>query len=247
MKNSPISRRKLLAAGASALAGGLASGCSTSLPPAAGTLLGIADTVTYLAHRTLLPQQALVREFSRDKITAMPTNGTTNPQDENYQRLLRGGFEEWRLPIDGLVQRPIAVSLADLRRLPARTQVTQHTCEEGWSAIAEWTGVQLGRVLAVAGLKPEARFLVFRTVDGWWDSIDLSDAFHPQTLLAYGMNGKALPVGHGAPVRLRVERQLGYKSLKFLQSVTATDRLDNVEDGKGAGSVAAGYAWYSGI
>jgi DMSO/TMAO reductase YedYZ molybdopterin-dependent catalytic subunit len=247
MDNIRISRRTLLAAGASALAGSWLSGCSGIVQPSSKSFLGIGDALTYAAHRALLPQQALAREFTRDRISALPENGTTNPEDENYQRLLRGHFEDWRLPIDGLVARPIAMSLSDLKRFPARTQVTQHTCEEGWSAIAEWTGVQLSRVLEAAAIRPEARFIVFRTVDGWWDSLDMSDALHPQTILTYGMNGKELPVPHGAPIRLRVERQLGYKSLKFLKTMTVTDRVDNVEDGTGAGGVSAGYAWYSGI
>jgi DMSO/TMAO reductase YedYZ molybdopterin-dependent catalytic subunit len=247
MANMRISRRTLLATGASALAGSWVSGCGRLGSPPSGSFLGIADALTYAAHRTLLPQQALVREFTRDRISAMPPNGTTNPDDENYQRLLRGHFEDWRLPIEGLVAQPVAMSLSDLKRFPARTQVTRHTCEEGWSAITEWTGVQLSRVLEAAGIKPEARYVVFHTVDGWWDSLDMSDAFHPQTMLTYGMNGRELPVPHGAPIRLRVERQLGYKSLKFLTTMTVTNRLDNVEDGTGAGGVSAGYAWYSGI
>jgi DMSO/TMAO reductase YedYZ molybdopterin-dependent catalytic subunit len=151
------------------------------------------------------------------------------------------------LPVAGLVAHPAKFSVDDLRRLPSRTQVTQHNCEQGWSAIAEWTGVPLGRILQEAGMLPEARYVVFHTVDGWWDSLDMLDALHPQTLLAYGMNGGALPVAHGAPVRLRVERQLGYKSLKYLSSVDVTDRLDNIEDGTGAVGAAHGYSWYAGI
>ena len=247
MNDFRISRRALLATGVSALAGSWVSGCSQVSSPLSGSFLGIGDALTFAAHRALLPQQALVREFTRDKISPFPPNGTTNPEDENYQRLLRGHFEEWRLPIDGLVAQPVSMSMSDLKRFPARTQVTRHTCEEGWSAIAEWTGVQLSRVLEAASIKPEARYIVFRTVDGWWDSLDMSDALHPQTMLTYGMNGRGLPVPHGAPVRLRVERQLGYKSLKYLKTMTVTDRLDNIEDGTGAVGVAYGYAWYSGI
>ena len=247
MEKIRISRRTLLATGASALAGSWLSGCNDLVRRSSGSLLGAADAFTYAVHRALLPQQALAREFTRDSVSVLPANGTTNPDDENYQRLLKGNFAEWRLPIAGLVTQPVAMSLNDLQRFPARTQVTQHTCEEGWSGIAEWTGVQLSRVLAAAGIKPEARYVVFHTVDGWWDSLDMSDALHPQTILAYGMNGRDLPVPHGAPVRLRVERQLGYKSLKFLETITVTDRLDNVEDGTGAVGVAEGYAWYSGI
>ena len=247
MNDIRISRRALLATGVSALAGSWLSGCSQVSSPLSGSFLGLGDALTFAAHRALLPQQALVREYTRDKISPFPPNGTTNPEDENYQRLLRGNFADWRLPITGLVAQPVLMSLSDLKRFPARTQVTRHTCEEGWSAIAEWTGVQLSRVLEAAGIKPEARYIVFHSVDGWWDSLDMSDALHPQTMLTYGMNGRELPVPHGAPVRLRVERQLGYKSLKFLKTMTVTDSLDNVEDGTGAVGVAEGYSWYSGI
>src|SRR4029453_17385284 len=186
MQNMHISRRKLLVTGASALAGTWLTGCSKPLPSSVLSVLGAGDALTYAAPRAMLPP-GLVREFSRDKISPMPPNGTTNPQDDEYQELLGDNFEDWRLPIDGFVMQPISVSLDDLGSLPSRTQITQHTCEEGWSAIAEWTGVQLSRVLAAAGLRPEARYLVFATCEGWWDSIDMLDALHPQTILAYGM------------------------------------------------------------
>jgi DMSO/TMAO reductase YedYZ molybdopterin-dependent catalytic subunit len=242
-----ISRRKLLqsipAAGSLLL-----TGCQDSLPPSYGTLFDASNSLTFAAHRFLLRNQPLVREFSRDKITKVfPAINTTNPESPQYQRLLQGGFAEWRLPIGGLVAKPAQLSLAMLKSFPSRTQVTQHNCEQGWSAIAEWTGVPLGRVLEEAGMLPQARYVVFHAVDGWWDSLDMLDALHPQTLLAYGMNGADLPVPHGAPVRLRVERQLGYKNLKFLSRIDVTDRLDDVEDGTGAVGAAYGYSWYAGI
>jgi DMSO/TMAO reductase YedYZ molybdopterin-dependent catalytic subunit len=145
------------------------------------------------------------------------------------------------------VERPTAFTLAELRAMPARTQITLHACEQGWSAIGGWTGVPLSHVLASVGLKPEARFIVIRTVDGWWDTYDLFDALHPQTILAYGMNGRDLPVAHGAPVRLRVERQLGYKSLKYLASIEATDRVDGLGQGRGSMVSELGFSWYAGI
>jgi DMSO/TMAO reductase YedYZ molybdopterin-dependent catalytic subunit len=151
------------------------------------------------------------------------------------------------LPVEGLVSKPAELSLETLKRFPSRTQVTQHNCEQGWSAIAEWAGVSLGRVLKEVGMLPQARYIVFHTVDGWWDSLDMFDALHPQTLLAYGMNGRELPVAHGAPVRLRVERQLGYKCLKYISRIDVTDRLDDVEDGTGAVGAPYGYSWYAGI
>jgi DMSO/TMAO reductase YedYZ molybdopterin-dependent catalytic subunit len=209
------------------------------------------DTFTYAAHRVLLPGQSLVREYSHHDVTSFPAIGTTDPGDANrpraseaYRDLQHGAFAAWRLPVEGLVARPAAFSLADLKRLPARTQVTRHTCEEGWSAIAEWTGVQLSRVLDAAGLLPSARFVTFYSYDDWVDSIDLLDALHPQTLLAYGLNGRDLSVPHGAPVRLRVETQLGYKSMKYLRRLVVTEEFD---DGGEKGNIQNGWAWYAGI
>ena len=243
-----ISRRKFLA-GVTAAGGALLTGCSKdSLPPTYGSLFGLSNALTFAAHRLLLRQQPLVREFGREMITRnFPAINTTNPESEGYQRLLAGGFAEWRLPIEGLVARPAELSLEDLKRFPSRTQVTQHNCEQGGSAIAEWTGVQLSRVLQEVGTLPQARYVVFYTIDGWWDSLDMLDALHPQTLLAYGMNGRDLPVPHGAPVRLRVERQLGYKNLKYITRMDVTDQLDDIEDGTGAVGASHGYSWYAGI
>ena len=157
------------------------------------------------------------------------------------------GFAQWRLTVEGLVNRPCELSLAQLKSYPSRTQVTQHICEQGWSAIAEWTGVPLSYVLREAGIQPEARYIFFYCVDGWWDSLDLADAWHPQTLLAYGMNGRDLPVPHGAPVRLRVERQLGYKNLKYVSAITVTDSTKEWGKGLGAQGAENGYSWYAGI
>jgi DMSO/TMAO reductase YedYZ molybdopterin-dependent catalytic subunit len=242
-----MSRRKWIA-GVPAAGSLLLSACKDSLPPAYGTLFDLSNSLTFSAHRALLRNQPLVREFARDRITKnFPAINETNPKNDRYQQLLAGGFAEWRLPIAGLVSQPAELSLEALKQLPSRTQVTQHNCEQGWSAIAEWTGVTLKHILEDAGMLPQARYVVFHTVDGWWDSLDMFDALHPQTLLAYGMNGGALPVAHGAPVRLRVERQLGYKSLKYLSRIDVTDRLDDVEDGTGAVGSAYGYSWYAGI
>jgi DMSO/TMAO reductase YedYZ molybdopterin-dependent catalytic subunit len=242
-----ISRRKWIA-GIPAAGSLLLAGCDTSLPPTYGSLYDLSNALTFASHRLLLRNQPLVREFSRDKITKhFPAINTTNPESSRYQRLLAGGFREWRLPVEGRVSRPTEFSLEALRRFPSRTQITQHNCEQGWSAIAEWTGVPLARVLQEVGTLPQARYVVLYTIDGWWDSLDMFDALHPQTLLAYGMNGGALPVPNGAPVRLRVERQLGYKSLKYVSRIKITDRLDDVEDGTGAVGAAYGYSWYAGI
>ena len=221
------------------------------LPPTHCNILRTGDTFTYAAHQALLPGQSLVREYSHSEISSFPATGTTNPADpngskpsEDYRQLQSGGFGAWRLSIDGLVARPGSYSLADLKRFPSRTQITRHVCEEGWSAIGEWTGVPLSRVLDSAGLLPAARFVSFYLYHDWADSIDMLDALHPQTLLAYGMNGRDLSVPHGAPVRLRVETQLGYKSMKYLQRIVVTDELD---DGGEKGNIQNGWSWYAGI
>ena len=243
-----ITRRQLVV-GASASTGLLLSGCS-DYPLPAGSLLEAADGFTYWMQRLLLPDTALVREFDRDALSKhFPAINMVAPESEVYRRSHAIGFSDYRLPVSGLVERPGALSLSDLKRFPARTQITQHNCVDGWSAIGEWTGVQLWRVLAYAGMKPQARFVQFRCVDGWWDSYDLVDALHPQTMLAYGMNGGPLPMAHGAPLRLRVERQLGYKSLKFLTSMHVTDVIGNKPEafGKGSSAHQGGYNWYAGI
>jgi DMSO/TMAO reductase YedYZ molybdopterin-dependent catalytic subunit len=237
--------------GLASVGGLLLPGCSRKLPPTYGNILRMGDTFTYAAHRALLPGQSLVREYSHRDVTSFPAIGTTDPGDANrprpseaYRDLQHGAFAAWRLPVEGLVARPAAFSLADLKRLPARTQVTRHTCEEGWSAIAEWTGVQLSRVLDAAGLLPSARFVTFYSYDDWVDSIDLLDALHPQTLVAYGLNGRDLSGPHGAPVRLRVETQLGYKSMKYLRRLVVTEEF---ADGGEKGNIQNGWAWYAGI
>jgi DMSO/TMAO reductase YedYZ molybdopterin-dependent catalytic subunit len=245
-----ISRRAALVTGLAGAGGYLLTRNLGELPPTYGHILRMADNMTYAAHRVLLPEQSLAREYSRGDISSFPAIGTTSPADvgrsgsEEYARLQRDAFTDWRLSVEGLVARPASFSLDDLKRLPSRTQITRHTCEEGWSAIAEWTGVPLGRVLEAVGIRPEARWVNYVSFDDWADSIDLLDAFHPQTLLAYGMNGRDLPIPHGGPVRLRVERQLGYKSMKFLSRIVVRSDFD---DGGKAGNIQNGWSWYAGI
>jgi DMSO/TMAO reductase YedYZ molybdopterin-dependent catalytic subunit len=204
------------------------------------------DALTYAAQRTLLPGQSLVKEYRYGDISSFPATGTTNPADsskptfnEEYEQLQKGSFSNWSLAIEGKVSQPGSYSMSDLQKFPARTQITRHTCEEGWTAIAEWTGVPLSTILQSAGILPSARFVSFYSYDGWVDSIDLFDAFHPQTILAYGMNGRGLPVQHGAPVRLRVETQIGYKSMKYLKRIDVTEEFVDTGD--------SGWAWYVGI
>jgi DMSO/TMAO reductase YedYZ molybdopterin-dependent catalytic subunit len=246
-----ITRRRAIAAGLAGLGGFALTRLPEDLPPTYGNLLRMGDTFTYAAHRALLPGQSLVREYAREEITSFPATGTTDPgasgESElgaDYRRLRTGAFADWRLSVEGQVATPRTFSLDELRALPSRTQITRHTCEEGWTAIGQWTGVPLSLVLGAAGILPSARFVLFHAYDGWVDSVDLLDALHPQTILAYGMNGRDLPTPHGAPLRLRVERQLGYKSMKFLRGIVVTDEF---ADGGKLGNIQNGWAWYTGI
>lgn len=246
-----ITRRRAIVAGLTSIGGLAVARWPGELPPTYGNLLRAGDTLTYAAHRALLPAQALVREYGIGDLTSFPATGTTNPAlsvksplGDEYRRWQAGHFVDWRLSVEGLVAKPRTFSLAELKALPARTQITRHTCEEGWTAIGQWTGVTLATVLDAVGIQPAARFVVLHTVDDWVDSVDMSDALHPQTLLAYGMNGGDLPIQHGAPVRLRLERQMGYKSLKYVRRLVVADRFD---DGGMSGSIQNGWAWYTGI
>lgn len=246
-----LSRRNLILTG---LAGASGLAVATRLaerygliPPDHGGLYGAGETLTYAAQRLLTARHSLAREFDRSRISkVVPVNGQP-PRTEPYQRLLADGFRNWRLTVEGLVARPTSFSLADLQQLPARTHITQQACEEGWSVIVEYTGVPLSSVLNLVGIQTRAKYVVFFPFDEAWDSLDMADAWHPQTLLAYRMNGEELPTPHGAPLRLRVPRQLGYKSVKYLSRILVTDTLKNVRNGLGSISPDFGYSWYAGI
>lgn len=250
-----VTRRKLIT-GLASTGGALLAGCSSKeLPPTYGNVLRMGDLLTYRAFRMLLPAHSLAREYSHGDISSSPAVGNTNPADSQqptfnadrgplYDRLRTGDFADWRLRVEGRVAKPTSFSLADLKRMPARTQITKHTCEEGWSAIAQWTGVPLRTVLEAAGIQPSARFVNYYAFDDNAEGIDMLDALHPQTILAYGMNGRDLPLAHGAPLRMRVETQLGYKSVKFLDRIVVADEFDDL--GK-IGSLQNGWAWYVGI
>jgi len=246
-----LSRRGLIG-GLTSSSALMLTGCGKSQPPTYGNLLRMGDNFTYAMQRSLLSPAALVREYDRSEITSMPATGNNDPErsglvnhdpqaGRDYGILRKAGFADWRLSVEGLVERPGSFSLADLRRLPRRTQITKHFCEEGWSAIAEWSGVPLRTVLEACGMKPSARYVEFYTFDQVADNIDMIDALHPQTLLAYGMNGRDLPIGHGAPLRLRLERQVGYKSVKFVRKIVVSDRFQDL------GNIKSGWAWYNGI
>jgi DMSO/TMAO reductase YedYZ molybdopterin-dependent catalytic subunit len=251
---SGISRRKLITRGLAAAAGACGLGVAARLadrygliPPDHAGIYGAGETLTYAAQKLLMSHHSLAREFNRSDISKVfPVNGEV-PENETYHRLLAHGFADWRLTVDGLVAHPLALSLAELKSFPSRNQITHQACEEGWSFIAEWSGVPLSYVLNLVGVRREAKYIVFFPFDESWDSLDMSDAWHPQTLLAYGMNGQELPTPHGAPVRLRVARQLGYKSVKYLSRITVTDTLKNIGKGLGSISPEIGYSWYAGI
>ena len=243
-----LTRRKFLG-GLTAGSGMLLSGCNlTNLPPNFNGVFGISDYLTMKVQRMFMSEQTMAREYhSSDISRSFPTNGTVMPESDAYQQAMANQFQDWSLEIGGLVEQPLSLSMADLKRYPARTQTTLHSCEAGWSAIGEWTGVSLSHVLQKAGLKPEARYVHFECEDDWYDSIDMFDALHPQTILAYGMNGGDLPIKYGAPVRLRVERQLGYKSTKYVKRINVVDSLDNIKDGKISVAIDYDFAWYGGI
>ena len=178
-------------------------------------------------------------------------NGNKDIDTDAYRAHVAAGFAAWRLEVRGLVERPLSLTMDQIRALPQRTQITRHDCVEGWSAIGQWTGPQLGTLLDMAGVRPEAKYVVFRCADRlggapYYESIDMADAYHPQTIVAHALNGEALPVRNGAPLRLRVERQLGYKHAKYLTGIEAVASLDGIEGGNGGYWEDRGYHWYAG-
>ena len=250
-----VHRRGWLQAGfASAGALALAACDKITNSPKGVAVLQSAEGLTRRIQRLVVDRKALAREFTpRDISPDFKPNGSTDPSDPDYLALKAKGFADYRLVVDGLVERPLSLSLADLRAQPARTQITRHDCVEGWSSIGKWRGARRGPLLDRAGLEPQARYIVFhcaQTLDGsgqYYESIDLIDAYHPQTILAYEMNDAPLPVPHGAPVRLRVERQLGYKHAKYVMRLEAVNDLKGLGRGKGGFWEDRGYEWYAGI
>ena len=250
-----ITRRKLIAGIA---AGGSSMALSACTGPTYDTffqdhVLSIGEWLNYRAQR-LIRGNALAEEFPESKLSPVfRTNGNIDPGTPEYLQSAANRFADWRLRIDGLVGAPTSYSLAQLKAMPSRSQITRHDCVEGWSAIGKWTGVQLGLLLKQVELQPNARFIVFHCADNfdgtpYYESIDLADAFHAQTLLAYAMNDQPLSIGHGAPLRLRVERQLGYKQAKYVMRVEAVASFSGIGGGQGGyWEDAAGYYWYAGI
>lgn len=251
---STISRRKFLTTSLAATAGvsGLAAAAAMAqryglVPPDAGGLYGPGTTLTYAAQR-LLTRHSLAREFPRSMISKTPFPNEVGNLNDAFKHHQASGFADWRLSVDGMVARPASFSLSDLRSLPARSQITEVVCEEGWSYVAEWIGTPLHEVLRATGILPRARYVFyFSSQGGWWESVDMADALHPQTLVTYAMNGGDLPVAFGGPLRMRVPRQLGYKSVKFLNHLTVTDSVKGFGKGLGSAEPEGGYSWYAGI
>ena len=251
------SRRRFLARTVGA-AGALAlSGCDAlSRTEWFPKVLGAGEKLSEAAHHLITPRNAMAQEFSEvDLSPTFRSNGTAMPNDARYRALATAGFADYRLEVGGLVEQPASLSLAELRALPSRTQITRHDCVEGWSAIGKWRGARLGALLETLRPTREARYVMFYCADPmeddgtspYYESIDMNDAFHPQTLLAYELNDKPLPIPNGAPIRLRVERQLGYKHAKYVMRIELVQSFDKIAGGKGGYWEDNGYEWYAGI
>ncbi|NGP18296.1 molybdopterin-dependent oxidoreductase [Devosia aurantiaca] len=258
-----INRRRFLAGSAALGSGLMVSGCNQfdflgQRDNPVRNVIEQANVLTYKAQRALIGDQVLAREYGQSEIRqGMKPNGSTEPTTPEYMFLRQANFEPYRLTIKGMVDREVSFSLAELRNMPARTQITRHDCVEGWSCIAKWTGTPLGPLLDQAGVKSTARFAVYhcydniqRTLSGdilYYTSSDLVDAYHPQSILSYGLNDQPLPVSNGAPIRLRIERALGYKQPKYLHTIELVDDLSPFGQGKGGYWEDVGYDWYGGI
>jgi DMSO/TMAO reductase YedYZ molybdopterin-dependent catalytic subunit len=256
---SKISKRKLLIGGGSLFLGSLITANRSALSHADGyrPLLRMGENFNMHAQRLALHNRPLAPEYRVDQISpTVPQNGgfgaTYIDPDPHYDHLVATGFKDWRLSLDGLVDRPMTLSIDQIRKMPSRTQITMHSCDAGWSAIGQWTGVQLRALLDAAGLQDKARYVVFYCMDkiagqGIYGSIDLLDAYHPQTILAHSLNGEPLPTKNGAPLRLRVELQIGYKNLKHINRISVVESLDNIGGGAGGLFEDMGYQWYAGL
>ncbi|MBE7521046.1 MAG: molybdopterin-dependent oxidoreductase [Burkholderiales bacterium] len=254
--NDRRTRRRFLARAAGAIAAATLAGCQRlSTSEWFPKVLGVAEPLSEQAAK-LVGRSAMAQEFSpADLSPTFRSNGTAMPGTDAYRALVEGGFADWRLVVDGLVATPRSYSLADLHAMPSRTQITRHDCVEGWSAIGKWKGARLSPILAAAAPKPNARYVVFHCADPmesdgtdlYYESIDLDDAYHEQTILAYELNGAPLPIANGAPLRLRVERQLGYKHAKYLMRVELVESFAHIAGGRGGYWEDQGYQWYAGI
>jgi len=252
-----MNRRRWLTGALATAATAMLAACSQAGTSLAEQARRMGEGLTRRSQRLFIPPDALAPTYSRAEISPdFKANGSIDPAASDYLALKADGFAGYKLVIDGLVERPLALSLAELRTRPSQSQITKHDCVEGWTSIAEWTGVRLETLLDEAGLKPKARFIVFHCFDAlnqaedgerYYESIDLIDARHPQTILAWAMNGEVLPVPYGAPLRLRVERQLGYKHAKYIKRIEAVESFAHLGGGKGGYWEDRGYEWYAGI
>jgi DMSO/TMAO reductase YedYZ molybdopterin-dependent catalytic subunit len=254
-----LHRRGFLTRGLAVASAALLGGCDDlSDQDWVKRVLDSSETLTRVTQRALIPPQALAREFPEADISkSFKANGSTDPDDPTYRAQAADDFADWKLMVGGLVGQPLELSLADLRAMPSRIQITRHDCVEGWSCIGKWKGVPLKALLDRAQLKPDAGYIVFYCADNlfdtgeekdnYYESIGLADAFHPQTILAYEMNDQVLPIAHGAPLRLRVERQLGYKMAKYVMRIEAVSQIAGIRGGRGGFWEDLGYEWYAGI
>lgn len=245
-------KRRNILAGMGAM---VAAGCTKIAESDAGSsLLSAAEDWHRKVHRALASRDALAREYDRSSVSPFfRGNGSQTVDTDAYRTALANGFADWRLEVRGLVDNPLSLTMENIRRLPQRTQITRHDCVEGWSAIGEWTGPQLSTLLDAAAVRKEAQFIVFRCADtlggaDYYESVDMVDAWHPQTIVAHQLNGEPLPERNGAPLRMRIERQLGYKHPKYLTAIEAVASLDDIGSGQGGyWEDRAGYQWYAGI
>ena len=249
-----ISRRALITSGIAAAVGvsGVAAVARIArrhglIPPDSSGIWGPGETLTYAAQR-VLTRHSLAREFWRSEISEKPFANEVAPLGDEFNRLQASNFADWRLTVDGMAAHPTTFSLAEIRSFRTSSNITMIGCEEGWTYIAEWEGVPLSHILERVGAMPQVRYVVYNSIQpDWWESIDMADALHPQTLITHRMNGADLPVPFGGPMRLRVPRQLGYKSVKYITRLTVTDNLKGFGKGLGSASPEGGYAWYAGI
>ena len=252
---SAIITRRTLVAGAAIGAGALLAGCDKIIQhPEARKILFMGEDMNRGLQRALTNRNALVPEFSPTQMSPIfRSNGTRDPGTPAYSAMVANNFADYRLSVGGLVGRPLSLTLPQLRQMPSRAQITRHDCVEGWSAIGKWQGPKLGALLKAAQIRDSARYIVFTCADlyggsPYYESIDLIDAFHPQTIMAWALNDQVLDVAHGAPVRLRVERQLGYKHAKYVMRIDAVDSLAGIGKGKGGyWEDNVDYDWYAGI
>jgi DMSO/TMAO reductase YedYZ molybdopterin-dependent catalytic subunit len=254
-----LSRRQLLLSAAQAGGLLLLSGCEKFFNGLQQnkkfvSLLESAEGLNRRVQRFLTGKNKLAQEFTeRDISRYFKPNGNPPPITMDYMADAANQWNSWRLKISGVVEHPGIYSLAELKSMPSRTQITRHDCVEGWSAIAKWRGVPLAEIIKRVQPGPDARYIVFHCMDtdengqDYYESIDLEDAVRPQTILAYEMNDRPLPIEHGAPLRLRLENQLGYKMAKYIRALEFVASFQNMAQGKGGYWEDQGYAWYAGI